>query len=261
MIGSSPEMHVRLEDGYAPPAPDCRHTLARPDRGGGRCGWPPNCWPTPRSAPSMSCWWTWGATTWAGSASTAASRAGDDGGGALQPRHAHCQRRARQGAPRARCLQPAARHLPGRHLSGAPKVRAMEIIEELEGTRRGVYAGCVGYIDYDGPMDTCIAIRTIVMQGKTCHLQAGGGIVADSDPTYEFNEIDEQAQSRRRGGRTGGARTRITTMRRMSDEQRNAQKLVASHEKKRGLLRIHHLSISCGNSFLIQELTSRSELS
>ena len=77
---------------------------------------------------------------------------------------------------------------PAGTLSGAPKVRAMEIIEELEGTRRGVYGGAVGYIDNDGAMDTCIAIRTIVMQGQTCHLQAGAGIVADSDPTYEFNE-------------------------------------------------------------------------
>ncbi len=77
---------------------------------------------------------------------------------------------------------------PAGTLSGAPKVRAMEIIEELEGVRRGVYGGAVGYIDYRGQMDTCIAIRTMVMQGKLCHLQAGGGIVADSDPTYEFNE-------------------------------------------------------------------------
>ena len=77
---------------------------------------------------------------------------------------------------------------PAGTVSGAPKVRAMEIIEELEGLRRGLYAGAVGYIDYDGTMDTCIAIRTIVMQGKTCHLQAGGGIVADSDPTYEWHE-------------------------------------------------------------------------
>jgi anthranilate synthase component 1 len=77
---------------------------------------------------------------------------------------------------------------PAGTLSGAPKVRAMEIIEELEGVRRGVYGGAVGYIDYRGQMDTCIAIRTVVMQGQTCHLQAGGGLVADSDPTYEFNE-------------------------------------------------------------------------
>jgi len=77
---------------------------------------------------------------------------------------------------------------PAGTLSGAPKVRAMEIIEELEGTRRGPYGGAVGFIGNDGSMDTCITIRTITMQGKTCNLQAGGGIVADSEPTYEFNE-------------------------------------------------------------------------
>ena len=84
---------------------------------------------------------------------------------------------------------------PAGTVSGAPKVRAMEIIEELEGTRRGLYAGAVGYIDYDGTMDTCIAIRTIVMQGKTCHLQAGGGVVADSDPTSEYNESWNKARA------------------------------------------------------------------
>ncbi|MEZ4734321.1 MAG: chorismate-binding protein [Caldilineaceae bacterium] len=63
----------------------------------------------------------------------------------------------------------------------------MEIIEELE-VRRVPMPGAVGYIDYDGIMDTCITIRTITMKGKVCNLQAGGGIVADSDPTYEFNE-------------------------------------------------------------------------
>ena len=62
------------------------------------------------------------------------------------------------------------------------------IIEELEGQRRGLYAGAVGYVSYDGSMDTCIAIRTMVMQGDRVYVQAGGGIVADSDPTYEFNE-------------------------------------------------------------------------
>ena len=71
----------------------------------------------------------------------------------------------------------------------------MEIIEELEGLRRGLYAGAVGYIDYDGTMDTCIAIRTIVMQGKTCYLQAGGGVVADSDPTYEYEETLNKAKA------------------------------------------------------------------
>ena len=84
---------------------------------------------------------------------------------------------------------------PAGTVSGAPKVRAMEIIEELEGSRRGPYAGAVGYIGYDGAMDTCIAIRTIVMQGDVCHVQAGAGIVADSDPTYEFNETHNKAQA------------------------------------------------------------------
>ncbi len=84
---------------------------------------------------------------------------------------------------------------PAGTVSGAPKVRAMEIIEELEGTRRGPYAGAVGYIDYDGTMDTCITIRTITMQGQTCHLQAGGGIVADSDPTAEYHESLNKAKA------------------------------------------------------------------
>lgn len=84
---------------------------------------------------------------------------------------------------------------PAGTVSGAPKVRAMEIIEELEGNRRGPYAGAVGYIDYDGTMDTCITLRTITMHGNVCHLQAGGGIVADSDPTYEYNESLHKARA------------------------------------------------------------------
>lgn len=77
---------------------------------------------------------------------------------------------------------------PAGTLTGAPKIRVMEIIEELEGTRRGVYGGAVGYFSYDGGMDTCIAIRTLVMRGKRIYAQAGGGVVADSDPTSEYQE-------------------------------------------------------------------------
>ena len=84
---------------------------------------------------------------------------------------------------------------PAGTVSGAPKVRAMEIIEKLEGSRRALYAGAVGYIANDGNMDTCITIRTITMVGKTCHLQAGGGIVADSDPTAEYNESLNKARA------------------------------------------------------------------
>ena len=77
---------------------------------------------------------------------------------------------------------------PAGTVSGAPKVRAMEIIHELEKEPRGVYAGAVGYISYDGSSDTCIAIRTMVMQGQEVSVQAGAGIVADSVPATEYQE-------------------------------------------------------------------------
>jgi anthranilate synthase component I len=77
---------------------------------------------------------------------------------------------------------------PAGTVSGAPKVRAMQIISELEAYRRGVYAGAVGYALPDGSLDTCIAIRTIVLSDGVAHLQAGAGIVADSDPTAEHEE-------------------------------------------------------------------------
>ncbi len=77
---------------------------------------------------------------------------------------------------------------PAGTLSGAPKVRAMEIIAELEPVRRGIYAGAVGYLDWHGEADLAIAIRTALVQGDTLHLQAGAGIVADSDPDREWEE-------------------------------------------------------------------------
>jgi anthranilate synthase component 1 len=82
---------------------------------------------------------------------------------------------------------------PAGTLSGAPKVRAMEIIDELENLRRGVYGGCVGYIDYSGNMDTAIAIRTMLITDDRIHLRSGAGIVADSDPEYEFQECISKA--------------------------------------------------------------------
>jgi len=77
---------------------------------------------------------------------------------------------------------------PAGTLSGAPKIRAMEIIEELEPVRRGPYGGAIGYFSFSGAMDTCITLRTIVMKGQTCYIQAGGGIVYDSDPDTEYQE-------------------------------------------------------------------------
>ncbi|HEY1465265.1 MAG TPA: anthranilate synthase component I [Terriglobales bacterium] len=84
---------------------------------------------------------------------------------------------------------------PAGTLSGAPKVRAMQIIEELEPTRRGVYGGSVLYADFAGNLDSCIAIRTMLMKGKKAYLQAGAGIVADSDPASEFQECMNKAQA------------------------------------------------------------------
>lgn len=84
--------------------------------------------------------------------------------------------------------------LPAGTVSGAPKVRAMEIIDELEPHRRGPYAGAVGYLDFTGNMDTCIALRTLVMRGRTAYVQAGAGIVADSDPASEYQETLSKAR-------------------------------------------------------------------
>ncbi len=84
---------------------------------------------------------------------------------------------------------------PAGTVAGAPKIRAMEIIEELETVRRGPYAGAVGYFGFSGNMDTCIAIRSILIEGGEAHIQAGAGIVADSDPAKEFEETLNKAQA------------------------------------------------------------------
>jgi anthranilate synthase component 1 len=84
---------------------------------------------------------------------------------------------------------------PAGTLTGAPKVRAMEIIDELETERRGIYGGCVGYIDDRGDLDMCIAIRTLLIQGDRIYAQAGGGVVADSDPEAEYRESLQKARA------------------------------------------------------------------
>ncbi|HSU05210.1 MAG TPA: anthranilate synthase component I [Acetobacteraceae bacterium] len=84
---------------------------------------------------------------------------------------------------------------PAGTLSGAPKVRAMEIIEELEPTRRGIYAGCIGYFAANGTMDTCIGLRTAVVKDGRMYVQAGAGIVADSDPPAEHEECRQKARA------------------------------------------------------------------
>ena len=84
---------------------------------------------------------------------------------------------------------------PAGTLSGAPKIRAMEIIEELEPARRGVYGGSILYADFSGNLDSCIAIRTLFMDGERGYIQAGGGVVADSVPESEYEESRNKAQA------------------------------------------------------------------
>ena len=84
---------------------------------------------------------------------------------------------------------------PAGTVSGAPKIRAMEIISELEPTLRGIYAGAIGYLDFAGNLDCCITIRTITMRDGRAYVQAGAGIVADSNPTAEFNETRDKASA------------------------------------------------------------------
>ncbi|MBY0613624.1 MAG: anthranilate synthase component I [Beijerinckiaceae bacterium] len=84
---------------------------------------------------------------------------------------------------------------PAGTVSGAPKIRAMEIIDELETDKRGIYAGCIGYFGADGDMDTCIVLRTAVVKDGTMHVQAGAGIVHDSDPKSEYQECVNKAKA------------------------------------------------------------------
>lgn len=84
---------------------------------------------------------------------------------------------------------------PAGTVSGAPKVRAMQIINELEPTSRGLYAGAVGYLDFAGNLDFCIAIRSILLERDKAYIQSGGGIVADSNPTAEFEETRDKARA------------------------------------------------------------------
>ncbi|KJS37767.1 MAG: anthranilate synthase component I [Hyphomonas sp. BRH_c22] len=87
---------------------------------------------------------------------------------------------------------------PAGTVSGAPKIRAMQIIDEMETARRGIYGGAVGYFGWNGDLDTCIALRTAVIKDGQLHIQAGGGVVLDSDPQYEYDETLHKAGALRR---------------------------------------------------------------
>jgi anthranilate synthase component 1 len=95
---------------------------------------------------------------------------------------------------------------PAGTVSGAPKIRACQLIDELERDRRGPYAGAIGYVSYSGEMDTCIAIRTVIAHGGKAYVQAGGGVVADSDPGREYEETLNKARALLRAIRLAEAR-------------------------------------------------------
>jgi anthranilate synthase component 1 len=96
-------------------------------------------------------------------------------------------------APGSDALDALLACFPAGTVSGAPKIRAMEIVDELEPEARGPYAGAVGYLSFTGDLDTCIAIRTLVVRGGETSVTAGAGIVADSDPAAEERETESKA--------------------------------------------------------------------
>jgi anthranilate synthase component 1 len=98
-------------------------------------------------------------------------------------------------APEHDALSALVAGFPAGTVSGAPKVRAMEIIDELEPERRGIYSGCIGYFGADGDMDTCITLRTSIVKDGKLYVQAGGGIVADSDPEMECQESENKSRA------------------------------------------------------------------
>jgi anthranilate synthase component 1 len=201
LVGASPEIMCRVEDGVVTnrPLAGTRHRAVRRRRRM-RNAWPPSCSRIRRSGPSTSCWWTWAATTSAAWRVRAQSRSRRDGDRVLQPRDAHLEHRDGALADGCTAFDALRAALPVGTVTGAPKVRAMEIIDECEPTRRGPYAGAVGYLDFAGNMDTCIALRTLVMQPQTAggyhaDVQVGAGVVADSVPAREYDETINKAQS------------------------------------------------------------------
>ena len=97
--------------------------------------------------------------------------------------------------PDVDCFDALMACFPAGTLSGAPKVRAMEIIDELEPTRRGIYAGAILYLDFSGNLDSCIALRTLVAKNGRAYVQAGAGVVADSVPEREYQETVNKARA------------------------------------------------------------------
>ena len=207
VLGSSPEMLVKVAGRNVEYRPIAG---TRPRGKVGRRGQAPgsgDCARTRRNAPSTSCWWIWAAMTWAASPSSPPCSRSEI---MFVERYSHVMHLVSQITgklrPDADSYAALAACFPAGTLTGAPKVRAMEIIDELEPTRRGLYGGSVLYLDFSGNLNSCIVIRTVLIKDKTAYLQAGAGIVADSVPARETRRVPEQSArcpSRLRTRRTG----------------------------------------------------------
>ena len=176
-------------------AADRRHPARGAGRGRGPAAWRPSSSSTRRRWPSTSCWWTWPATTSGGWCEFGTEHVDEL---MTVERYSHVMHLTSQVtgrlAPGKGPIDVLRATLPAGTLSGAPKVRAMQIIDDLEPTKRGVYGGVVGYLDFSGNLDTAIAIRTMVVapDGRA-FVQAGAGIVADSVPEDEDAECAHKA--------------------------------------------------------------------
>ena len=184
----------RGRDGDDPPAGGYAASRAptRPRTG----HWPKSCWPTPRSDAEHIMLVDLGRNDVGRVADyrTVAAHRRDEGR-AVFARHAHHVERDRPAAAGQTAFDALRAGLPAGTVSGAPKVRAMQIIDEVEPQKRGPYGGAVGYIDFTGNMDTCIALRTLVIQGKTAYIQAGGG----RGLTIAIRPVSTRKPSTRRG--------------------------------------------------------------
>ncbi len=144
---------------------------------------------------STICWWTWaqrpgqGQRLWLRQSQRLPQNTQD------QPCACISALRWREPAPGKTALDAIEAVLPAGTLSGAPKFRAMQIIDELEGSKRGIYGGAIGYIDLTGNMDTCISIRIAYKKNGTVYIRSGAGIVADSVPEKEHTECINKAMA------------------------------------------------------------------
>ena len=199
LVGASPEMLVRVTGRHRRDASDRRHASARRDARGRPSSSRRRSSPIRKRTPSTSCSSTSAATTSAASARSGTVEVADF---CHIERYSHVMHLVTDVHGTLReDRTPVDAFLscfPAGTVSGAPKIRAMELIDRFESTRRGPYAGAVAYFSFNGNLDSCITIRTIVLANDRAYVQAGAGIVYDSDPATEYEETENKSMALRR---------------------------------------------------------------